>query len=1303
MKTRVLSLKRYICFILSLVMLVGIIPSNVLAADGTYSFVDVKEGDWFYEAVGFVTGEELMVGVGNNRFDPDGHTTRAMVVTVLHRMEGSPAAVDSGFDDVPDDLWYTDAINWAKENKIVEGYGDGTFCPDSTMTREEMVAVFYRYSEYKGYDTTATNTLSTYSDHKTIQKYAVNAMDWAVSVGLITGFPDGTIRPQAESTRAQLAAVLMRFRAVEDTVIVRLRTCENLVYDKDTDEYWVYENINCLDGYMFNSMRVNSAKCTVFINDCDVVSFDFTPETTWKIEPFGLLCGRNVLKFELTGNDGETWTQSFTLVCVSDGSLTDVIGNSENSSDEDSLPDYIEEIYGTDPTISDTDGDGLTDDIESAILGCDARKFDTDGNGISDGMEDPDGDNLKNIDEISVKTNPNKVDTDNDGLEDYDEIYTYQTDPLREDTDTDGLKDGLEIENGTDPLKPDEFFTVTESLHAGESSAEIEIDLSGNQVESLLMNISHEVEFDGVIPGQISEPISLEVDGEFPAEGARLSFAISEEYPANSTDDFIPVVYYYNPETQMLEEMPTTYVNHTAEAHLEHFSTYILLNKVAFDKVWEEEIRIPGEENENNLNRLDVILVIDSSGSMTYNDSSNIRIQAAKSFVDKLGENDRGAVIDFDNYSSILCSLTNDKELLNNAIDMIDSYGGTNLSRGIAPAIDMLMEQSNSEEAYRYIIMLTDGDGSYDNGLTAMAKDEGISIYTIGLGSDVNEDLLKVIAEETSGKYYFATTADDLIPIYEDTAIETIDYSTDSNNDGISDYFTRLICEGKLRTGTGVDVFRDAMSIKMLEMLPESVDINEMLYNYVQTNADLDGDGLKNGDELIITYHDGKVYIKLISDPTDQNSDSDPFADGVEYINGGHPLEYDIFTGDIGFLTDDGCYLAAYSADRYVDSYAYRAALYVGNYVYGGEYVWSYTAQKQLLDSIENYSKRMTEYYEARYLVDIYLSLTDEVLSEVKNILTLLDLANDATGFAKNITEDIVALGEAQKALEEMNIFDNMDNVVDQCKKIGDIYGRIEDRLKTSKEIDFTELKCLSKINVKVPACFAEAGKAFGDIGDCFAIAIATVNTVSDVQDTISGYAKITANCQTYAGIYQMLCRLEANSQVGFVQIAASSLRKSAESQIYYFIEMTGTLVMDVIQNWDDIAIESMLSACGPIGWAVNAGRELGNMLGGTGDTSAEHIRMITAGEAGRAASYVLSTSLPYSDDLLVLKNEDTFELMLLCGVFRADGEKKVIDAIDARGWFTKVLQWDKDAPEQCQTVIDLIDEKLEKYGMSVK
>lgn len=210
------NLKRMLCWILAVTMVLGLLPSTVLAT-GSNGFKDVKDGDWFKEAVEYVTAEGLMVGVGGNKFDPNGQTTRAMVVTVLHRMEGTPTASSAGFDDVAKNLWYTDAINWAQANGIVQGYGDGTFRPDVTMTREEMVAVFYRYSEHKGYDTTAANTLSAYSDHKTIQKYAVNAMDWAVSVGLITGFPDGTIRPQGESTRAQLATVLMRFAEIEVT------------------------------------------------------------------------------------------------------------------------------------------------------------------------------------------------------------------------------------------------------------------------------------------------------------------------------------------------------------------------------------------------------------------------------------------------------------------------------------------------------------------------------------------------------------------------------------------------------------------------------------------------------------------------------------------------------------------------------------------------------------------------------------------------------------------------------------------------------------------------------------------------------------------------------------------------------------------------------------------------------------------------------------------------------------------------------------------------------------------------------
>lgn len=208
------NLKRMLCWILAVTMVLGLLPSTVLAI-GSTGFKDVKDGDWFKEAVEYVTAEGLMVGVGGNKFGPNGQTTRAMVVTVLYRMEGEPETAGIGFSDTGKNRWYSNAVMWAKENGIVNGYGDNTFRPDKTMTREEMVAVFYRYSEFKGYDTTATKSLADYSDFKSIQTYAVDAMSWAVAVGLITGFPDGTIRPQGQSTRAQLATVLMRFAEIE--------------------------------------------------------------------------------------------------------------------------------------------------------------------------------------------------------------------------------------------------------------------------------------------------------------------------------------------------------------------------------------------------------------------------------------------------------------------------------------------------------------------------------------------------------------------------------------------------------------------------------------------------------------------------------------------------------------------------------------------------------------------------------------------------------------------------------------------------------------------------------------------------------------------------------------------------------------------------------------------------------------------------------------------------------------------------------------------------------------------------------
>ena len=204
------NLKRMLCWILAVTMVLGLLPSTVLA-NGSSSFKDVKDGDWFKEAVEYVTAEGLMVGVGGNKFDPNGQTTRAMVVTVLYRMEGEPETTGTGFSDTGKHRWYSKAVIWAKENSIVNGYGDDTFRPDVTMTREEMVAVFYRYAAHKDYDTSANASLSQFTDHKSIQSYAKSAVGWAVAVGLVQGFPDDTFCPRGDSTRAQLATILMRF------------------------------------------------------------------------------------------------------------------------------------------------------------------------------------------------------------------------------------------------------------------------------------------------------------------------------------------------------------------------------------------------------------------------------------------------------------------------------------------------------------------------------------------------------------------------------------------------------------------------------------------------------------------------------------------------------------------------------------------------------------------------------------------------------------------------------------------------------------------------------------------------------------------------------------------------------------------------------------------------------------------------------------------------------------------------------------------------------------------------------------
>lgn len=176
------------------------------------NFTDVKETDWFFKGVEYVVDKGIMSGVSENEFAPSGKLTRAMLVQMLYNMESRPACdAENAFMDVPVGQWYTDAVIWANDAKIVSGMGEGLFAPNMEITREQMVAMLYNYAKYKGYDVTASADLSAFADTASVSTWAQPAMQWAVAEGYISGMGDSQLAPQGTATRAEIASVIMRF------------------------------------------------------------------------------------------------------------------------------------------------------------------------------------------------------------------------------------------------------------------------------------------------------------------------------------------------------------------------------------------------------------------------------------------------------------------------------------------------------------------------------------------------------------------------------------------------------------------------------------------------------------------------------------------------------------------------------------------------------------------------------------------------------------------------------------------------------------------------------------------------------------------------------------------------------------------------------------------------------------------------------------------------------------------------------------------------------------------------------------
>ena len=173
-------------------------------------FVDVAENAWYKAAVDYVHSAGLMNGISNAAFGPDITATRGMIATILYRMENTLAVSSVAvFSDAAADQYYTDAVAWASANGIVGGYGNGTFGPNDPITREQLVTMLWRYAG----SPESSYALDSFQDQGEVSGYAATAMAWAVEHGIVSGTSATTLSPADISTRAQLAAILMRFCA----------------------------------------------------------------------------------------------------------------------------------------------------------------------------------------------------------------------------------------------------------------------------------------------------------------------------------------------------------------------------------------------------------------------------------------------------------------------------------------------------------------------------------------------------------------------------------------------------------------------------------------------------------------------------------------------------------------------------------------------------------------------------------------------------------------------------------------------------------------------------------------------------------------------------------------------------------------------------------------------------------------------------------------------------------------------------------------------------------------------------------
>ncbi len=541
-----MKLKRLLSSVLAIIMMINVVNPSVFAGEekeSEWNFNDVKKSDWFYDDVKFVKEQNLMKGVSESDFMPNGLASRAMIVAVLYRMDGTPKTEEKEtFRDVEKDKWYNDAVNWASEKKIVSGYSDDTFKPDANITRQDLATILYQYSAYKKYDVDSETDISVYEDADKISDYALDSILWANKNKIITGQSDTILAPKANATRAEIASIFARyykkFHLGKDE-IKEEKLPEGRINDKQSEEQSTASMPSASGSSGGSSSAANPSASESSDNkesnndssnlddsnsdslhsDAKEYKLNISAEKGGKISEdiqeqykYGDLV--DVLALADEGYTFDKWTatniklddeESFALQFMMPNTEVSLVA-SFKPLEKNTLSNEVKTILGLNRDLEDNDGDGLSDYFEYKYLGTDLLSEDSDKNGVSDADEDEDNDGLSNIKEQDLGTKPNDEDTDNDGLSDFDEVVKYKTDPLRRDTDSDSIKDGSEVKLGLDPMKK---MTDGKTL---DSEVPIEQKLEDRAISDEVLNFdsAFKPSISGTVPRDLSSNVYID-------------------------------------------------------------------------------------------------------------------------------------------------------------------------------------------------------------------------------------------------------------------------------------------------------------------------------------------------------------------------------------------------------------------------------------------------------------------------------------------------------------------------------------------------------------------------------------------------------------------------------------------------------------------------------------------------------------------------------------------------------------------------------------------------------------------------